>query len=132
MDIKETHQKLLICTVLQQYGLQPSRKKMVCFPFYDDKNPIMPVYADTNTAFYFSVQIPLIKQIFRIEYLFKDDNKANYLLCETDKVVLFKYPIMLQRLAELHKVNNTEKSHILLELVGFIKYVNYKNIATRL
>lgn len=52
-----------------------------------------------------------------------------YLLGETDKADLFKDPVMLQRLAELDKMENTEKSHILHVLDGFIKSVKLKNIA---
>ncbi|SFB86187.1 hypothetical protein SAMN05421780_101797 [Flexibacter flexilis DSM 6793] len=51
------------------------------------------------------------------------------LLGETDKVDLFKDPVMLQRLAELDKMETTEKSHILHVLDGFIKSVKLKNIA---
>lgn len=54
MEIKEILQKLSIQTVLQHYGLQPNRNKMVCCPFHDDKNPSMQVYAETNTLFCFS------------------------------------------------------------------------------
>lgn len=52
-----------------------------------------------------------------------------YLLGETDKADLFKDPVMLQRLAELDKMESTEKSHILHVLDGFIKSVKLKNIA---
>ena len=48
---------------------------------------------------------------------------------ETDKADLFKDPVMLQRLAELDKMESTEKSHILHVLDGFIKSVKFKNIA---
>lgn len=54
---------------------------------------------------------------------------VGYLLGETDKADLFKDPVMLQRLAELDKMENTEKSHILHVLDGFIKFVKLKNIA---
>jgi len=54
---------------------------------------------------------------------------VGYLLGETDKADLFKDPVMLQRLAELDKMDNTEKSHILHVLDGFIKSVKLKNIA---
>jgi DNA primase len=54
MEIKEILQKLSILTVLQHYGLQPNRNKMVCCPFHDDKNPSMQVYPDTDTVFCFS------------------------------------------------------------------------------
>lgn len=54
---------------------------------------------------------------------------VGYLLGETDKADLFKDPVMLQRLAELDKMENTEKGHILHVLDGFIKSVKLKNIA---
>jgi len=54
---------------------------------------------------------------------------VGYLLGETDKADLFKDPVMLQRLAELDKMESTEKSHILHVLDGFIKSVKLKNIA---
>lgn len=54
---------------------------------------------------------------------------VGYLLGETDKADLFKEPVMLQRLAELDKMKNTEKNHILHVLDGFIKSVKLKNIA---
>ena len=54
---------------------------------------------------------------------------VGYLLGKTDKADLFKDPVMLQRLAELDKMDSTEKSHILHVLDGFIKSVKLKNIA---
>ena len=54
---------------------------------------------------------------------------VGYLLGETDKADLFKDPVMLQRLAELDKMEITEKSHILSVLDGFIKSLKLKNIA---
>lgn len=54
---------------------------------------------------------------------------VGYLLGETDRADLFKDTVMLQRLAELDKIENTEKSHILHVLDGFIKSVKLKNIA---
>jgi transcriptional regulator with XRE-family HTH domain len=54
---------------------------------------------------------------------------VGYLLGETDKADLFKDPVMLQRLAELDKMESTEKGHILHVLDGFIKSVKLKNIA---
>jgi len=53
---------------------------------------------------------------------------VGYLLGETDKADLFKDPVILQRLAELDKMESTEKSHILHVLDGFIKSVKLKNI----
>ena len=54
MEIKEIKEQLSIITVLEHYGLQPNKNKMVCCPFHDDKNPSMQVYAETNTVFCFS------------------------------------------------------------------------------
>lgn len=54
---------------------------------------------------------------------------VGYLLGETDKADLFKDPVILQRLAELDKMDSTEKSHILHVLDSFIKSVKLKNIA---
>lgn len=54
MEIKEIKEQLSIITVLQHYGLQPNKNKMVCCPFHDDKNPSMQVYPETNTVFCFS------------------------------------------------------------------------------
>ena len=54
---------------------------------------------------------------------------VGYLLGETDKADLFKDPVMLQRLSDLDKMENTEKSHILHVLDGFITSVKLKNIA---
>jgi len=52
-------------------------------------------------------------------------------LGETDKADLFKDPAMLQRLAELDKMKNTEKSHILHVLDADIKSVKLNNIAAQ-
>jgi DNA primase len=54
MTIPDIKAQLSILSVLQHYGLQPNRNKMVCCPFHDDKNPSMQVYPDTNTVFCFS------------------------------------------------------------------------------
>lgn len=54
MEIAEIKAQLSILSVLQHYGLQPNRNKMLCCPFHDDKNPSMQVYAETNTVFCFS------------------------------------------------------------------------------
>lgn len=58
------------------------------------------------------------------------ENTVGYLLGETEKADLFKDLIMLQKLVELDKMENSEKSHILHVLDGFIKSVKLKNIAT--
>ncbi|MDG4945062.1 XRE family transcriptional regulator [Weeksellaceae bacterium KMM 9713] len=57
------------------------------------------------------------------------ETTVGYLLVETEKVDLFKGPVMLQRLVKLDKMESTEKSHILHVLDGFIKSVKLKNIA---
>lgn len=57
------------------------------------------------------------------------DTSVGYLLGENDEANLFKDPKMLQRLSELDKMENTEKSHILHVLDGFIKSVKLKHIA---
>lgn len=54
---------------------------------------------------------------------------VGYLLGETEESNLFKDPVMLQRLAELDKMESSEKGHILHVLDGFIKSVKLKNIA---
>lgn len=54
---------------------------------------------------------------------------VGYLLGDTYIADLFKDPKMLQRLSELDKMENTEKSHILHVLDGFIKSVKLKHIA---
>lgn len=57
------------------------------------------------------------------------DTTVGYLLGEADKADLFKDPAMLQRLSELEKMEDNDKSHILHVLDGFIKSVKLKNIA---
>ncbi len=54
MEIKEIKEKLSIGEVLNHYGLQPNRNKMLCCPFHNDKKPSMQVYPETNTAHCFS------------------------------------------------------------------------------
>lgn len=54
MEIKDIKEQLSIITVLQHYGLQANRNKMLCCPFHDDKNPSMQVYPETNTVYCFS------------------------------------------------------------------------------
>lgn len=51
MEIKEIKEQLSILIVLQHYGLQPNRNKMVCSPFHDDKKPSLQVYPDTVFCF---------------------------------------------------------------------------------
>ena len=55
---------------------------------------------------------------------------VGYLLGEKEKADLFKAPVMLQRLAELDKMQSDDKNHILHVLDGFIKSVKLKNIVT--
>ena len=54
MTIAEIKSKLSILEVLNHYGLQPNKNKMLCCPFHDDKTPSMQVYAATNTVHCFS------------------------------------------------------------------------------
>lgn len=54
---------------------------------------------------------------------------VSFLMGEAENQNIFKDPVMLQRLAELDKMESTEKSHILHVLDGFIKSVKLKNIA---
>ena len=54
MEIADIKSKLTIGQVLDHYGLQPNRNKMLCCPFHDDKNPSMQVYPETNTVHCFS------------------------------------------------------------------------------
>lgn len=54
MEIADIKQQLSILTVLQHYGLQPNKNKMVCCPFHNDKTPSMQVYPESNTVFCFS------------------------------------------------------------------------------
>lgn len=55
---------------------------------------------------------------------------VGYLLGETDSSDLFKDPVMLTRLAELDKMELSDKTHILHVIDGFIKSVKFKNIAS--
>ena len=50
MEIQEIKQQLTINQVLEHYGLQPNKNKMLNCPFHDDKNPSMQVYPETNTV----------------------------------------------------------------------------------
>ena len=54
MEIAEIKAKLSIGQVLEHYGLQPNKNKMLNCPFHDDKNPSMQVYPETNTVHCFS------------------------------------------------------------------------------
>ena len=54
MTIPEIKQQLSIHQVLDHYGLQPNKNKMVNCPFHNDKTPSMQVYAATNTVHCFS------------------------------------------------------------------------------
>src|SRR5690554_127785 len=79
MEIAEIKQQLSIITVLQHYGLQPNRNKMVCCPFHDDKNPSMQVYADTNTVFCFSGNCKMNgKKIDAIQFIQDKENLSKH------------------------------------------------------
>jgi DNA primase len=54
MEIKDIKNRLSILEVLAHYGLNPDKNDRLRFPFHDDKNPSMQVYAETNTVFCFS------------------------------------------------------------------------------
>ena len=57
------------------------------------------------------------------------DTTVGYLLGEMENADLFKDPAMLTRLSEIEDMNDSDKSHILHVLDGFIKSVKLKNIA---
>ncbi len=57
------------------------------------------------------------------------ETTVGYLLGEADKADLFKDPAMLQRLNDLKKLDDKNKSHILSVLDGFLQSVKIKNIA---
>lgn len=70
MEIKDIKEQLSILTVLNHYGLQPNRNKMLCCPFHDDKNPSMQVYPETNTVHCFSGNCKLTgKAIDQIDFI---------------------------------------------------------------
>ena len=54
---------------------------------------------------------------------------VGYLLGEADTADLFKDPAKLQRLSDLEKLDEKNKSHILSVLDGFLQSVKIKNIA---
>lgn len=54
MEIQKIKEKLTIAQVLEHYGLQSNKNKMLCCPFHPDKNPSMQVYPETNTVHCFS------------------------------------------------------------------------------
>jgi len=75
MEIKDIKSQLSILTVLQHYGLQPNKNKMLCCPFHDDKNPSMQVYAETNTVHCFSGNCKLTgKAIDQIDFILHKEN----------------------------------------------------------
>lgn len=47
------------------------------------------------------------------------DTTVGYLICEADKADLFKDPVMLQRLSDLEKLDEKNKSQISTVLDGF-------------
>lgn len=57
------------------------------------------------------------------------DTTVGYLLGETEDRELLKDPAMLQRLSDLEKLDEKNKSHILSVLDGFLQSVKIKNIA---
>jgi transcriptional regulator with XRE-family HTH domain len=57
------------------------------------------------------------------------DTTVGYLLGEAENADLFKDPAMLQRLSDLEKLDDKNKSHILSVLDGFLQSVKIKNIA---
>lgn len=57
------------------------------------------------------------------------ETTVGYLLGEADKADLFKDPAMLQRLSDLEKLDDKNKSHSLSVLDGFLQSVKIKNIA---
>ena len=54
MEITQIKAHLRIKTVLNHYGLEPNRNKMLNCPFHDDKTPSMQVYEKTDTVYCFS------------------------------------------------------------------------------
>lgn len=103
IDIKEILQRLSIGTVLEHYGLNPNRNKMVCCPFHDDKNPSMQVYAETNTVFCFSGNCKMNgKKIDAIQFIQDKESctkheaikKAESLLSITNEELRITKPII--------------------------------------
>lgn len=103
MEIKEILQSLSIVSVLEHYGIQPNRNKMVCCPFHDDKNPSMQVYAETNTVFCFSGNCKMNgKKIDAIQFIQDKENiskheaikKAQSLLSITNEELRITKPII--------------------------------------
>jgi DNA primase len=79
MTIPEIKEQLSILTVLQHYGLQPNRNKMINCPFHDDKNPSMQVYAETNTVFCFSGNCKMNgKKIDTIQFIQDKENVSKH------------------------------------------------------
>jgi DNA primase len=110
MEIKEIKEQLSILTVLQHYGLQPNRNKMVCCPFHDDKHPSMQVYPDTNTVFCFSGNCSKNgKAMDTIQFIQDKDNvskheaikKAESLISNGTQPVIKKPIIQAENLTEI-------------------------------
>jgi DNA primase len=79
MEIKEIKEQLSILTVLQHYGLQPNKNKMLCCPFHDDKHPSMQVYPETNTVFCFSGNCKMNgKKIDTIQFIQDKENLSKH------------------------------------------------------
>jgi DNA primase len=110
MEIKEIKEQLSILTVLQHYGLQPNKNKMVCCPFHDDKNPSMQVYVETNTVFCFSGNCSKNgKAIDTIQFIQDKENctkheaikKAESLISNGTQPVIKKPIIQAENLTEI-------------------------------
>ena len=89
MQIPDIKSQLTIGQVLDHYGLQPNKNKMLCCPFHADKTPSMQVYPETKTVFCFSSNCELNgKAIDVIDFIFHKEkctkheaiNKAKGLL----------------------------------------------------
>ena len=79
MEIAEIKQELTIAQVLDHYGLQADRNKMLRCPFHDDKTPSMQVYPETNTVFCFSSNCKLHgKAIDQIDFILHKENVTKH------------------------------------------------------
>lgn len=79
MEIAEIKQRLTIGQVLEHYGLQPNKNRMLCCPFHPDKKPSMQVYPETNTAYCFSSNCELHgKAIDVIDFIMYKEKLSKY------------------------------------------------------
>ena len=79
MEIQEIKAQLTIGKVLDYYGLQPNKNRMLCCPFHADKTPSMQVYPDTNTVFCFSSNCELNgKAIDVIDFIFHKEKCSKH------------------------------------------------------